>query len=54
MTSYELCSITAVSDSFFFFVLSLFCGARHINNNNNNTESLHSIHWCLQPLTLIA
>lgn len=42
MTSYELCSITAVSDSFFFLVLSLFCGARHINNNNN-TESLHSI-----------
>ena len=28
---------------FFFLVLSLFCGARHINNNNNNTESLHSI-----------
>ena len=43
MTSYELCSITAVSEYFFFFVLSLFCGARHINNNNNNTESLHSI-----------
>ena len=43
MTSYELCSITAVSDFFFFGTLSLLRGTSHQQQQQHGITTLHPL-----------